>query len=221
MPVVTLDAFDTLIALEPPVPHLVAALDGIGRPHPAGQVAAAFAAEVAYYRANHMRGADPNSLDALRRDSARQLAAGLDDPPSIDALVEIMLASLRFRLFADVPAALARLEAAGARLAVVSNWDCSLERILVGLGIARRFETIVVSAEIGEAKPSPAPFLAALGDMGVEPSREVVHCGDSPEADGSGALAAGLRAVIIDREGAGGGGGYPCIRRLPDLAEVL
>jgi putative hydrolase of the HAD superfamily len=172
-----------------------------------------------------MRGADPASLGDLRYDCARELAAGLEDPPPIETLVEVLLAALRFRVLDDAPPALTRLAERGVRLAVVSNWDCSLAGILTNLGIAGRFEVIISSAEVGAAKPAPEPFLAALECMGVPPSREVLHCGDSPEADGAGAEAAGITPVIVDREGGAGAGpgdaGYRVIRRLTELADDL
>lgn len=225
MTVVTLDAFDTLIALEPPVPRLVAALEGIGHPHSPGAVAGALMGEIAFYQEHHMRGSDPAALAALRRDAAAVLAEGLDDPPPLDLLTEVMVAALRFRLFDDTAAALDLLADRGARLAVVSNWDCSIAEVLSGLGIARRFEVIISSAEVGVAKPAAAPFLEALGQMGVRPSGDVVHCGDQISADGDGARAAGLTPVIIDRDGDLGeqasAAGYPRVRRLTELADTL
>lgn len=221
MTVVTLDAFDTLIELDPPVPRLVAALEGVGRPHPSGQVAAAFMAEMGYYLSNHIRGSDPEALADLRRDCARVMADNLENPPPLDLLTEIMLASLRFRVFDDVPEGLDRLATAGCRLAVVSNWDCSLFDVLTALGLASRFEVIISSAQTGAPKPDPAPFFEALSQMDVPPGAGVIHCGDSPDADGDGARAAGLRAVIIDREGRGGSDAYPRIRQLGELTDLL
>jgi FMN hydrolase / 5-amino-6-(5-phospho-D-ribitylamino)uracil phosphatase len=48
----------------------------------------------------------------------------------------------------------------------------------------------VTSAEVGAAKPSPAPFLTALERLGVEPGR-ALHIGDHPK-DKDGAAAAGM-----------------------------
>ncbi len=225
MTVVTLDAFDTLIALEPPVPRLVAALEGVGHPHPPGVVASALMGEIAFYQQHHLRGSDPVALAELRRDAAAVLAEGLDDPPPLDLLTEIMIAALRFRLFDDTAAALDLLAARGVRLAVVSNWDCSIPEVLSGLGIGRRFEVIVSSAEVGLAKPAAEPFLAALGRMGIRPSEEVVHCGDQIFADGDGARDAGLTPVILDRDGGlaeqASVAGYPRVRRLTELVDTL
>lgn len=225
MAVVTFDAFDTLIALEPPVPRLTAALARVGHPQPAGAVAAALTREIRFYLEHHMRGSDPAALAALRRDAAAVLAEALDDPPPLDMLTEIMVASLRFRLFADTAVALDLLRSRGVRLAVVSNWDCSIGEVLTGLGVANRFEVIVSSAVVGVAKPGAEPFHAALEQMGVTPSPEVFHCGDQVAVDGHGARAAGLTPVIVERERATAGdaeaAGYRRVRRLTELADLV
>ena len=51
----------------------------------------------------------------------------------------------------------------GLRPAVVSNWDCSLRQVLAASSAwRRRVDAVVVSAEVGAAKPDPAIFRAAL-----------------------------------------------------------
>ena len=69
---------------------------------------------------------------------------------------------------------------------------------LRALGIEHRFATVVVSGEVGVAKPDPAVFGLVLGALGVGPER-VWHVGDSLEADVAGARAAGLTAVWLNR----------------------
>ncbi len=59
----------------------------------------------------------------------------------------------------------------------------------------------MASAEIGSAKPDGAIFRAALALAGTAPGR-TWHVGDTPEADVEGARAAGLRPILIDRDGA-------------------
>ena len=80
-------------------------------------------------------------------------------------MTEALLDSLRFTPFPDAAPALAALRAAGLRLAIVSNWDCSLRAVLGELGLAGAVDTIVVSAEAGAPKPEAAIFLAALRQL--------------------------------------------------------
>src|SRR5690606_13851294 len=110
-----------------------------GHAHALPAVADALRREIAYYRANHLRGRDPESLRALRLDCAGVLAAALGrDVPPRERLLEMLLDSIRVELMPDAPAALAALSRAGVRLAVVSNWDISLADVLNTLGIAGR-----------------------------------------------------------------------------------
>ncbi|MFM9110442.1 MAG: HAD-IA family hydrolase [Prochlorococcaceae cyanobacterium] len=98
-----------------------------------------------------------------------------------------------WQVYPDVPGPLARWQAQGLRLAVVSNFDQRLPALLEGLGLAERFEAVVISSSAGAAKPSPLPFQRALEALDLA-AAEVWHLGDSDD-DVRGARAAGLRAV--------------------------
>ena len=69
------------------------------------------------------------------------------------------------------------------------------------LGIEDRFDVVVVSGEIGFAKPDPRVFDAALSSLGVA-AEGTWHVGDNPDTDVAGARAAGLVAVWLNRDGA-------------------
>ena len=104
-----------------------------------------------------------------------------------------------WRIFEDVPPTLAALTEQGVRLGVISNWDDRLRPLLTSLGLARHFETIVVSCEVGASKPSSAAFQAAVEAFGL-PAENMLHVGDSVEMDFAGARAAGFQAVQIVRD---------------------
>ncbi len=216
--VVLLDAYGTLLRLPPPAPRLRGLLAADGHHHPEERVATAIAAEVGYYRRHHDRGRDAASLAALRRECAAVIAAALGgDAPPLDRLAGLLVASLRFELMPDALPALDELAARGARLAVVSNWDYALPDVLAGLGVADRFAAVATSAAVGAAKPDPAIFRSALKELGAAPG-EALHCGDSPRHDCAGAAAAGIAAVLIDRDGTLPAGG--ACRRIGTLLEL-
>ena len=216
---VLLDAYGTLVHLDDPAGRLGALLAAEGYAHPPERVAAALAEEILHYRAHHDEGRDRESLAALRLGCAAVLAGGLGgEVPPLERLAEILVAALRFDLIPDVLPALDALAAAGLRLAVVSNWDCSLAAVLEGLGVADRFAAVSVSALVGAAKPDPAIFRHALRAMGIAPER-ALHCGDRPEYDCTGARRAGLRAVLVDRAGRLADGPCPRIAALIELVE--
>lgn len=220
---VLLDAFGTLVEMEPPAPLLRAALEAEGHRHELGACERAIAAEIAHYREHHLRGADARSLAELREECAAVLAAELGaDTPAPGRMTELLIESLRFRASPDARACLRVLSDSGFRVAVVSNWDVSLARTLRSVGLDEQLDTVVASAAVGHAKPHPAPFAAALAALRVPPER-AVHCGDSAREDGYGARVAGLMAVHLDR-GGDANGPAPVIRglaELPGLAERL
>ena len=86
------------------------------------------------------------------------------------------------------------LAAAGVPIAVLSNSEGKLAELLDELGWAPHFVAIADSGALGIAKPDRGIFDWTCTQLGV-PAAEVVHIGDSYEADIEGALGAGLRAV--------------------------
>jgi putative hydrolase of the HAD superfamily len=212
---ITLDALGTLLTFEPPAPHLRAELrERLGVEVSDELAAAAIAAEISYYRAHLHEGRDAASLDGLRRRAAEAMRPVLGIEGD---LTGPLLASLRFVAYPDAPPALRELRAAGLRLVVVSNWDASLHERLEETGLAPLVDGAVASAEFGRAKPDRAIFHHALELVGASP-REALHAGDSPNADVEGALAAGLRAVLVARDGRPAAPeGVPVVRSLAEL----
>jgi putative hydrolase of the HAD superfamily len=103
-----------------------------------------------------------------------------------------------WRIYDDVLPVLDCLAERGFRLAVISNWDERLRALLGRLELDARFETIVVSSEVGHAKPEQAIFDHAAAKLAL-PAQRVLHIGDSAEMDLRGAQAAGFRALQIHR----------------------
>ena len=187
---VLLDALGTLVRLEPPWDHL----DG----EPSEPLERAFRAEMSYYREHSDEGRDPDSLAALRRRCAAILSAELGR----EVAVEEMMAAIRFRAYRDAAPTLAELRALAVRLVCVSNWDYSLPDVLARVGLADELDGVVTSAAVGARKPDPRLFEAALEVAGCA-ADDALHVGDTPTEDVEGAKAAGIRALLIDRDGGG------------------
>lgn len=117
-----------------------------------------------------------------------------------------------WEIYPEVPRVLDALAARGLALGVVSNWDDRLPVLLERLGLAERFDVVVYSADVGVEKPAPGIFHAAVDGLELRPE-EVLHVGDRTVEDVEGALAVGMRALLVDRSGEGDG--------LPDLAALL
>ena len=215
-----LDALGTLVYLEPPAPRLRDALRELaGVEVTLDEAERAFRAEISHYLAHHTEGGDGPGLDRLRDDCAEVMRSALPSPPPGHAVIrEAMLAALSFVAFEDAAPALRELRGRGLRLVVVSNWDCSLPEWLEGAGLGSLLDGTASSAAAGEPKPAPAAFLAGLELAGVT-AGEAMHVGDSPEADIEGARAAGIRAVLLTRDGEAPGGveSVSSLQELPSL----
>jgi putative hydrolase of the HAD superfamily len=217
---VLLDALGTLVELQPPAPRLQRRLRESGFEVSEERAAAGFMAEIAYYLDHHLDGSDPERLARLRDRCADEMRRALDLPELDHATaLRAMLASLEFTAYQDVTPTLRDLHARGVTVVVASNWDCSLPDWLRPTGILEWIDGVVTSAEVGAAKPNPRVFERALGIAGVEPG-EALHVGDKVDNDVEGAAAAGIRAVLIQREG-DPPPGVDAIRSLSELPALL
>ena len=217
---VLLDALGTLVELQPPAPRLRRLLRESGIEVSEEQAGAGFMAEIAYYLDHHLEGSDPARLERLRDRCAEEMRRAL----GIDALDHAtarraMLGSLEFTPYPDVLPALRDLRERGVTLVVASNWDCSLPDWLAPTGILELVDGVVTSAEVGEAKPSSRVFERALAVARVSPG-EALHVGDKVDNDVQGAAAAGVRAVLLQRDG-DPPAGVESIRSLPELLALL
>jgi putative hydrolase of the HAD superfamily len=143
-----------------------------------------------------------------------------------DDMFKAYLRPENWGVYSDVRATLSTLKRQGYRLAVVSNWDPSLENLLRGLGLLPYFDEVLSSAAVGYRKPNPTIFELAGERLGI-PAAQCAHVGDNVEADGDGAAAASVHPVILDRAGtlekeeARTGRGYPVVRTLTEVPDAV
>ncbi|MDJ0789568.1 MAG: HAD family hydrolase [Myxococcota bacterium] len=131
-----------------------------------------------------------SSLDGVdHRELALDLAPVLAIPGASDRLW--------CRVMPEVPEALARFEALGLKLVVVSNADGTVERSLTNLGLRDPFELVIDSHVVGAEKPSPEIFEIAL-ERSRARRESTLHVGDLIFADVEGARGAGLHAALLD-----------------------
>ncbi len=231
-----LDAFGTLVTLDAPAPLLRALLaERLGVQVTEAQAAEALSAEVAYYRSHMQEGIDTERVARLHAHCAEVLRRALPADPALSAaepalMTEILLDTLRFKVFAEVPAVLELLRGAGLRLVVASNWDATLDTVLDRVGLLGLLDGVVNSAAAGYAKPDPRLLQSALLLAGADAS-EAVHVGDGFREDVGAAFGAGIRPVLLSRDGRAGeveyGDGEPLlpellvIRTLAELPALL
>jgi FMN phosphatase YigB (HAD superfamily) len=125
-------------------------------------------------------------------------------------------------LFSDVPRCLETLRGAGYRMGVISNSPSEewVRALLSKVRILEYFEAVVSSGTEGIAKPDPEIFRRAARRLRVEPV-EAFHVGNLAHVDAKAAMAAGLRAVWLHRDGTGFGEDPPEITSLSELPGEL
>lgn len=123
-----------------------------------------------------------------------------------------------WRLYPETLSTLRALQKKGVRLGIVSNWDSRLFALCRGLGVTPFMEFILASAVEGTVKPEKKIFRRGLKKMGLKPG-EVLHIGDSWREDYWGARRAGLKALLISRDGHRPAG-VKCAGSLKDLLKL-
>lgn len=122
------------------------------------------------------------------------LTASGDDVLHVEAAFDVFYRTRnQVELYPDAAAALPRL-ASDFPLAALTNGNADLA--LIGLDDLFVFQ--LGAREHGRAKPCPSIFLAACQRLGYPP-HEVLHVGDDPELDISGAQRAGMPSCWINR----------------------
>lgn len=125
------------------------------------------------------------------------------DPALVRELVALEREVLpaRVRLFEDSLPVVRALRAYGIRTALISNCSHSTRPIVDALGLDDEFDEVLLSFEVGAAKPDPAIYREALGRLGnPAPERSVFVDDQARYCDG--ATAVGLRTLLIVRQDA-------------------
>jgi HAD superfamily hydrolase (TIGR01509 family) len=105
-----------------------------------------------------------------------------------------------FELYDDVAPVLTELSESGVIVGAISNSHRSLDAFCEHFSLRSLITVSVSSAEHGYMKPHRSIFDAALAKAGVVPG-DAVMVGDSIKHDIEGALAIGMRAVLLRRSG--------------------
>jgi putative hydrolase of the HAD superfamily len=130
-----------------------------------------------------------------------------DDPSLAATTCERFMAPIFAlgRVYDDTLPTLAMLRDAGVRTAIVSNapWGSPPEmwhRELRRLGLSDAADAVVLCGDVGWRKPAPQIFQHAASKLGCQPE-ECMFVGDDLCWDVEGSAAAGMRPMLIDRDG--------------------
>ncbi len=99
--------------------------------------------------------------------------------------------------FDGIPELLIELRRRGYKLGIITNGSAPVQNMkLDNTGLRPLFDTVVVSGEEGIYKPNPEVYRRAAARLGVEITR-CMFVGDYPPTDIAGAIAAGMRPVLV------------------------
>ena len=145
-------------------------------------------------------------------------ACGVEPAPGLvraltDRSRELVLAA--GRLYDDVLPFLRTLRSLGVKTAIVSNCDENTRPLLASLGVAALVDALVLSFEVGAAKPEAKIYRRALDRLGVA-ADDTVFVDDN--ADFCAAAAdLGISAVQIVRSGSDGQAGVRSLREVEPI----
>jgi HAD superfamily hydrolase (TIGR01662 family) len=102
-----------------------------------------------------------------------------------------------FELYEDALPALEEVRRRGLKIGLLSNSSRNLEEFIAHHGLPA--DAVLTSGAHGKTKPHESIFRALLERLEVQPPQAVM-VGDTLHEDVDGALAVGMRAVLLDRE---------------------
>jgi putative hydrolase of the HAD superfamily len=160
--------------------------------------------------------------EARERDRWRSIVRDtLDDVADFEAcfadLYRFYAGPQGWTLDPEAAAVLQDLQGRGIRLGIASNYDHRLFSLVRAIPELAPLELLVVSADVGQRKPAPA-FYQAVQRAANVPADSILMVGDDVVCDYEGALACGLRAVLLDPAARLEGGN---ISRIGKLSELL
>lgn len=132
-----------------------------------------------------------------------------------DELYEDFASGSRWQLAPDARETFTELEKRGYRIALLSNSDSRMRRVLAELNIDHFFAGIFLSGEIGYEKPDCRAFRYVERELSSIPHC-ILHVGDSRRRDAEGSRMAGWRFLILDAKA-----GAPDHSSIPSLSSLL
>lgn len=134
----------------------------------------------------------------------RHLLEAMEIQGDVDALADTVTArfgdiELRYHVPDAARRTLDELRSRGYPLGLLTNRGnvTRFQELLDMMDLRRHFDVALASGDVGEPKPHPAIFVAALERTGATAGR-CIYVGDNYWADVVGAERAGLRPILID-----------------------
>ena len=137
-----------------------------------------------------------------------------------DILTEEWWDNAELEVYPEVKDTLRDLRRRKLKIGIISNgFQTDIREILLKTGLKGKFNITVGVDDVGKPKPHVEIFNYTLERLKIKP-HEALFVGDDPEADYKGAESAGLKPLLIDREGKIQGP-YQKIRNLREIISFL
>jgi len=160
-------------------------------------------------------------------DQIRLMLQGLGADPPAELVVELAELENRswvgaVRLYPDALPTLCELKRRGYKLGLVSNCSSQAGAVVHRIGLAELMDALVLSCEVGLAKPDPEIFHHACRALDVDAS-EVMFVADGAFTELDAAKSLGMLAVKIEQAHQSGdyGTSTDFDHRIRSLSEVL
>lgn len=155
----------------------------------------------------------PSVISAIRATSSDELSSTEEE-----LLVETFAAHEIGEIDSDHVGAINALASKHKVGAVIDIWSPKpkWEALFIENGLARAFSAISFSSDHGLVKPSPAPFLRVMKQLGVT-ANDTIFVGDSIRRDLGGANAVGIDCILVG--GAVDSNAYACAASFLDLVQ--
>jgi putative hydrolase of the HAD superfamily len=167
-----------------------------------------------------------NNMPPARRRIVREAFLRMDLPEAdADAMAE-RYSTVRLEnmyVLPDTHSTLDLLRSRGYRLGLLTNGDGETQRYKIErFDLAKYFEIILVEGELGYGKPDVRMYRLALSALGLKPE-DTCMVGDNLNWDVEAPQGLGIRALWIDRKGAGVPAGSTAAphRVIKNISEVI
>ncbi|MEM2004948.1 MAG: HAD family hydrolase [Zestosphaera sp.] len=203
---VIFDVWDTLLSLEGMQNALASKLHGVLGIKSREEILEAIKAvrdEVRSLRVYEVSASEVVPTSRIRL--CNKLGIGLEDFLRVHEILvsEAKEGKLNHLVIDDVDYVMSYIKNAGLKVAVLGNvllWDSIVtESILNSSGLGKFVDRYFFSDRLGLQKPEFEAFANVLKSFGVK-AGEAIHVGDNVREDFGGALAAGLKAILINRK---------------------
>lgn len=150
--------------------------------------------------------------------------AGLTDPALAAELSELTTSFLQtgVHLWDDALPVVRELRSRGIRTVLVSNCDHGTRPVVDRLRLPDELDAVILSFEVGVAKPDAGIYLAALEALGAQPSEALFVDDQAAYCDGAAAL--GIQTLLLVRDDASPNEGITAVeghRVIGDLRPLL